>query len=463
MNSQRNTDISQQLSSAPVGRLLLKLAVPTVVAQLVNLLYNIVDRIYIGHMPEVGMTALTGIGLCFPVIYLIGAFTMLVAQGGAPRAAIAMGEGNNEKAEKIMGSCFTCLIGTAIALTALFWIFGEQLLWIFGCSEETIVYALPYMRIYSSGSLFVMMSLGMNLFVTTQGFTTFSMRTVLIGAISNIVLDPIFIYVLNMGVQGAALATVISQAISGVWVVRFLLGPKTKLRLRRDKLKPKMSIVGPVLALGLAPFIMQATEALLSISFNSSLQHYGGDIAVGAMTVASTVMQIVWIPTQGLGQGAQPIISFNYGAKNPQRVREAFRALLVVSLTVMVAFWAAVQLFPRFFIGIFNSDPQLLDTAVWTLRVYTAVLGLFGIQMAVQQTFTAIGKAKASLFIACLRKVILLIPLIFILPNFFENKVFAVFLAEPVSDFISVAASAITFYLVFRPAMAELENEKKSL
>ena len=460
MNSQRNTDISQQLSSAPVGRLLLKLAVPTVVAQLVNLLYNIVDRIYIGHMPEVGMTALTGIGLCFPVIYLIGAFTMLVAQGGAPRAAIAMGEGNNEKAEKIMGSCFTCLIGTAIALTALFWIFGEQLLWIFGCSEETIVYALPYMRIYSSCSIFVMMALGMNLFVTTQGFTTVSMRTVLIGAVSNIILDPIFIYAFDMGVQGAALATVISQAVSGIWVVRFLTGKRTTLRLRRGSLRPSWTLMAPVLALGVSPFVMQSTEALLSISFNSSLQRYGGDIAVGAMTIANTVLQMVWIPSQGLGQGAQPIISYNYGAKNAKRVKDAFFALLKVSCVLMLTFWLLVQLFPQVFIRIFNNEPLLMDTAKWTLRLYTAVLGMFGIQMSVQQTLMAIGKAKASLFIACLRKIILLIPLIFLLPQFFENKVFAVFLAEPVSDFISVMAAAITFFLVFRPALAELEADQ---
>ena len=280
---------------------------------------------------------------------------------------------------------------------------------------------------------------------------------VLIGAICNIILDPIFIYVLGLGVQGAALATVISQAVSGLWVLWFLTGKTTRLRLQRRYLRPKLEIMLPVLALGLAPFIMQATEALLNISFNSSLQRYGGDLAVGAMTVASTVMQIVWIPTQGLGQGAQPIISYNYGARNPDRVRAAFKALLGVSMTVMLTFWALVQLFPQVFIRIFNSDPELLETAVWTLRVYTAVVGLFGIQMAVQQTFTAIGKAKAALFIACLRKVILLIPLIFILPHFFENKVFAVFLAEPVSDFISVTAAAITFWFVFRPAMKELE------
>lgn len=456
----KKEDVTLELASAPVGRLLLKLAAPMVVAQLVNLLYNVVDRIYIGHMPDVGRTALTGVGLCFPVVYLISAFTMLIAQGGAPRAAISMGKGDNVGAEKIMGTCFTCLMIIAVMLTAVFWIWGEDLLWLFGCSAETIIYALSYMRIYAGGSIFVMMALGMNFFITTQGFTRFSMATVLIGAISNIILDPIFIYAMHMGVQGAALATVISQAISGIWAVRFLVGPKTKLRLSTKWLLPKPAIIGPVLALGLAPFIMQATEALLNISFNFSLQRYGGDIAVGAMTVASTVMQIVWIPAQGLGQGAQPIISFNYGAKNARRVRDAFQALLKVSFTVMAVFWLLVELFPTFFIRIFNSDPELLDTATWTLRVYVASLGLFGIQMAVQQTFTAIGKARAALFIACLRKVILLIPLIFILPHFFENKVFAVFLAEPVSDFISVTAAAITFHFVFGAAVTEMEGRE---
>ena len=448
MNSEHSADVSQQLGSAPVGRLLLKLAAPAVAAQLVNLLYNIVDRIYIGHMPQAGTAALTGVGLCFPVIYLISAFTMLIAQGGAPRAAIAMGQGDNRRAETIMGSCFTCLVAAALALTALFWAVGEPLLWLFGCSEETILYALPYMRIYSSGSIFVMMALGMNLFVTTQGFTRFSMKTVLIGAVCNIILDPIFIYGLRMGVRGAALATVISQAVSGVWVVRFLTGGRTKLRLRLSCLRPRWSVMGPVLALGLAPFIMQSTEALLNISFNASLQRYGGDIAVGAMTVASTVMQMVWIPVQGIGQGAQPIISYNY------------RALLKLSCALMAGFWLLVQLFPQLFIRIFNDNPALIETSMWTLRLYTAVLGLFGIQMSVQQTFMAIGKAKASLFIACLRKVILLIPLIFLLPQFFTNKVFAVFLAEPVSDLISVAVSAVTFYRVFRPEMAALERRQ---
>lgn len=452
-----NKDVSNELATAPVNRLLLKLAVPTVIAQLVNLLYNVVDRIYIGHMPGSGSIALTGVGLCFPVIYLISAFTMLVAQGGAPKAAIAMGRGDTDGAQHILNNCFICLIFEAITLTVVFWLFGEQLLWLFGCSEQTIIYALPYMRIYSGGSIFVMLALGMNMFITTQGFTRFSMASVLIGAIINIILDPVFIYGLNMGVRGAALATIISQACSCIWILRFLTGKKTQLRLNPRYMKPKLSIIIPALGLGLAPFIMQATEALLNIAFNSSLQRYGGDIAVGAMTIASTVQQMVWIPAQGIGQGAQPIISYNYGAGNAQRIRDTFRCMLTVSMILLTSFWLLVQLFPQTFIHIFSNSEEMLSTAGWALRLYMAVFCFFSIQMSVQQTFTALGKAKASLFIACLRKIILLIPLIYILPHFFENKVFAVFLAEPVSDTISIIASAITFYFVFSKAMRQLE------
>lgn len=452
-----NKDVSNELATAPVNRLLLKLAVPTVIAQLVNLLYNVVDRIYIGHMPGTGSIALTGVGLCFPVIYLISAFTMLVAQGGAPKAAIAMGRDDTDGAQHILNNCFICLIFEAITLTVIFWLFGEQLLWLFGCSDQTIIYALPYMRIYSGGSIFVMLALGMNMFITTQGFTRFSMASVLIGAIINIILDPVFIYGLNMGVRGAALATIISQACSCIWILRFLTGKKTQLRLNPRYMKPKLSIIIPALGLGLAPFIMQATEALLNIAFNSSLQRYGGDIAVGAMTIASTVQQMVWIPAQGIGQGAQPIISYNYGAGNAQRIRDTFRCMLTVSMILLTSFWLLVQLFPQTFIHIFSNSEEMLSTAGWALRLYMAVFCFFSIQMSVQQTFTALGKAKASLFIACLRKIILLIPLIYILPHFFENKVFAVFLAEPVSDTISIIASAITFYFVFSKAMRQLE------
>lgn len=457
--NEKKLDISGQLATAPVWKLIIKLSIPAILAQIVNLLYNVVDRIYIGHMEEVGTAALTGVGLCNPIIVLISAFTMLVAQGGAPRAAIQMGKGDIKNAEKILGNCFSLLIVFAALLTVAFLTFGEKLLMVFGASEDTIIYALPYMQIYVAGSIFVMISLGLNMFITTQGFTKISMATVLIGAICNIVLDPIFIFAFKMGVRGAAIATIISQCISADWVLLFLFGKKTKLRMRKENLLPKAKTILPVLALGISPFIMNATEAVINISFNSSLQKYGGDIAVGAMTICATVFQMAWVPAQGIGQGAQPIISFNYGAKNAGRVKQAFKAFLAMCFTYIFVFGALVELFPQFFISIFNDNPALVETAVWSIRLYGCALAFFGIQMAIQQTFIALGKAKASLFIACLRKVILLVPLIYILPNFFENKVFAVFLAEPVSDAISIITASIVFFFVFRKEMKQMETE----
>lgn len=453
----KKQDISNQLATAPIWSLIIKLSIPAILAQVVNLLYNVVDRIYIGHMENVGTKALTGVGLCVPIITLISAFTILVAQGGAPRAAIQMGKGDIKRAEKILGNCFVLLLAFSVVLTVLFSVFGERFLMLFGASEETIIYALPYMQIYVAGSVFVMLSLGLNMFITTQGFTKISMATVLIGAICNIVLDPIFIFGFKMGVRGAALATIISQAVSAVWVLSFLLGKKTKLKIKKENLMPSAKILAPVFALGISPFIMNATEAVINISFNSSLQKYGGDIAVGAMTICTTIFQMVWVPAQGIGQGAQPIISYNYGAKNADRVKQTFKAFLIICFTYIFVFGMAIELFPQFFIRIFNDNPELVETAIWTLRLYGCALVFFGIQLAVQQTFIALGKAKASLFIACLRKVILLVPLIYILPNFFENKVFAVFLAEPVSDAISIITASITFAIVFNKEMKQLK------
>ena len=454
-------DISQQMATTSVWKLMVKLSIPAILAQIVNLLYNVVDRIYIGHMEDVGTMAITGVGLCNPIIVLISAFTMLVAQGGAPRAAIEMGKGNTKKAEKILGNCLSLLIVLSVVLTTIFLIFGEKFLMLFGASESTILYALPYMKIYVAGSIFVMLSLGLNMFITTQGFTKISMATVLIGAICNIVLDPIFIFAFDMGAQGAALATIISQAISAVWVMSFLLGNKTKLKIRKENLLPNIKILAPVLALGISPFVMNATEAVINIAFNSSLQKYGGDIAVGAMTICTTVFQMAWVPAQGIGQGAQPIISYNYGAGNADRVKQAFKAFLTICFTYVFVFGMAIEMFPQFFIGIFNDNPQLVDTATWTIRLYGCAMVFFGVQLAVQQTFIALGKAKASLFIACLRKVILLVPLIYILPNFFEDKVFAVFLAEPVSDAISIIAASITFIIVFTKEMKQMKAKNQ--
>ena len=450
------------LGSGKVSRLLFSLALPTITSQIVNMLYNLVDRVYIGHMQPVdtvGKLALTGVGVCLPIIVVISAFAALLAMGGAPRASIQEGRGNARESERIMGNCFTMLVMASLVLTAVLQLFGRDLLLLFGASENTIDYAAAYMGIYSLGTVFVQVTLGMNAYITAQGFTTVSMRTVLIGAGLNIVLDPIFIFVLDMGVRGAALATILSQAVSAAWVLRFLTGNRSKWRLRRENLRPRASVVGPCLALGLAPFIMQSTESLIAVCFNSSLLKYGGDLTVGAMTVLTSIMQLAMMPLQGLTQGAQPIVSYNYGARNPQRVREAFRCLLLACVTYSLTLWALVQLMPRMFAGIFTPDPELRSYAAWALRIYMGATGIFGVQIACQQTFIALGNAKTSLFLAVLRKIILLIPLVYILPHFFADKVFAVFLAEPVADLLAVCTTAGMFAVQFKKSMAELERQ----
>ncbi|MDY5611960.1 MATE family efflux transporter [Dysosmobacter sp.] len=452
---------SVDLGSGNVRKLMFSLALPTILSQIVNMLYNLVDRVYIGHMQPVdtvGALALTGVGVCLPVILIISAFAALLAMGGAPRASIFEGRGESGQSERIMGNSFSLLICVSLLLTVLLQLFAEPLLLLFGASENTIGYALSYLRIYSLGTLFVQMTLGMNAYITAQGFTSISMKTVLIGAILNTILDPVFIFVLDLGVRGAALATILSQAVSALWVLRFLTGPTTRWHLRRENLRPVPSVFLPCLALGLSPFIMQSTESLIAVCFNSSLLKYGGDIAVGAMTVMTSIMQLAMMPLQGLTQGAQPIISYNFGARNAQRVRDAFKTLLAACLTYSLVLWAAVQLFPRVFVMIFNNDPQLVAYAAKALRVYMAATGIFGIQIACQQTFIALGNAKTSLFLAALRKIILLIPLIYILPHFFANKAFAVFLAEPVADLLAVTTTATMFAIQFKRSMAALEK-----
>nr|WP_325259395.1 MATE family efflux transporter [uncultured Oscillibacter sp.] len=453
---------SVDLGSGKVSRLLFSLALPTITSQIVNMLYNLVDRVYIGHMKPVdtvGALALTGVGVCLPIIMLISAFAALVGMGGAPRASIQEGRGDLEGARQIMGNSFSLLILASAVLTVVFRVFAEPLLLTFGASENTIGYALDYMNIYSLGTLFVQVTLGMNAYITAQGFTTVSMKTVLIGAGLNTLLDPIFIFGLGMGVRGAALATILSQAVSAAWVLRFLTSPQTKWRLRRETLRLQPKVFLPSLALGLSPFIMQSTESLIAVCFNSSLLKYGGDLAVGAMTVLTSMMQFAMMPLQGLSQGAQPIVSYNFGARNAQRVKDAFRCLLKSCVIYSAVLWAVVQLFPQVFVRIFNNNPELVDYAAWALRIYMGTTCLFGIQIACQQTFVALGNAKTSLFLAVLRKIILLIPLIYILPNFFADKAFAVFLAEPVADFLAVTATASMFAVQFSRSMAELERE----
>ena len=448
------------LGTEPIGKLLVKLAVPTVVAQLVNMLYNIVDRIYIGHMPGDGSLALTGVGVCLPLIMIISAFAALVASGGAPRASIAMGKGDHDLAEKLLGGCFTLQIVISAILTAVMLIWSRDLLLMFGASENTIGYAAEYMRIYAIGTLLVQLTLGMNAFITAQGFATTGMLTVLIGAVANIALDPLFIYGLGMGVRGAALATVISQGLSCVWVICFLRGKKTLLRLKRENLLVSPKLILPCVALGLAAFIMQSSESMISVCFNSSLLRYGGDVAVGAMTILSSVMQFAMLPLQGIAQGAQPISSYNYGARNADRVRQTFRLLLRVCLVYSMVLWAGIMLFPRGFAGIFTPDAELLDFTARALRIYCAMLFLFGIQIACQMTFVSIGNAPCSILVAVLRKFVLLLPLIFLLPSLLPDKVTAVYLAEPVADVIAVTCTALLFSRQFKKALAVLEAGK---
>ena len=450
---------NQYLGTESLGKLLFKLAVPSVVAQIINMLYNIVDRIYIGHMAEGGSLALTGLGVCMPIIMVVSAFAALVSMGGAPRASIAMGRGDNSAAEYILGNCFVLQIIISAILTSALLIWDRDLLLAFGASPDTIEFAVGYMDIYATGTIFVQLTLGMNAFITAQGFSKTSMYTVLIGALTNIFLDPVFIFGFGMGVQGAALATVISQCISCVWVLFFLRSEKTILKLKKENMHLKAKVILPCLALGLAAFIMQSSESVISVCFNTSLLKYGGDIAVGAMTILSSINMFAMLPLQGLGQGAQPIVSYNYGAKDAKRVRGAFRLLLKSSLIYATALWLIIMLLPQVFTSLFTTNAELAAFTQSAMRRYFAVMFMFGIQIACQMTFTAIGSAKSSIAVAVVRKFVLLLPLIYLMPALFPaDKAMAVYLAEPAADFIAVTFTAILFSIQFKRAMDKLPN-----
>ena len=453
-------DNKEMLGTAPIGKLLFKLALPTVVAQLINMLYNIVDRIYIGHMPGDGSLALTGVGVCMPIIMIISAFAALISSGGAPRASIYMGKGDNESAEKILGGCFFLQLFISAILTIVLLIRNEDLLLMFGASQNTIGYATDYMNIYAIGTIFVQLTLGMGAFITAQGFAKVGMMTVIIGAVSNIILDPIFIFGFNMGVQGAALATIVSQAISCVWVLSFLRGKKTYLKLKIKNMRIDGKLVLPCVALGLSAFIMQSSESVISVCFNSSLLKYGGDIAVGAMTILTSVMQFAMLPMQGIAQGAQPISSYNYGAKNTDRVKKTFRLLLTSCLVYSFVIWGAIMMFPQAFAGIFTPDKELIDFTANALRIYCGVMCIFGIQIACQMTFVSTGNAPCSIIVAIVRKFVLLLPFIYLIPNLVQDKTTGVYLAEPVADIIAVTFTAILFAIQFKKSLKKLEKER---
>lgn len=456
---QQNNDF---LGKEPVGKLLWRLSLPAIAAQIINLLYNLVDRVYIGHMPENGALALTGVGVCMPIIMIVTAFAALVSNGGAPRASMAMGKGDNDAAEKVLSNSFSLQLIISLALTVILLCFNRQMLLLFGASDNTIAYATSYMSIYALGTVFVQLTLGMNAFITAQGFAKVGMLSVLIGAVLNIILDPILIYGFGMGVRGAAAATVLSQAASTVWVIHFLTGKKTILKIRKKYLKPEKDIILPGLALGLAPFIMQASESVIVVCFNSSLLKYGGDVAVGAMTILSSAMQFSMLPMQGLAQGAQPISSYNFGAGNVGRVKKTFFMLLASCLAYSVIVWALIMLFPQAFAMIFSSDAALISYTRWALRIYCGAMCIFGAQIACQMTFISLGNAGASIVVAIMRKFILLLPFIYILPQVMENQTMAVYMAEPVADVIAVSFTVILFYFQFKKALKKLESQTEN-
>ena len=440
----------ERLAKEPVGRLLLSLSLPAVMSQLINALYNIVDRIFIGHIPGNGAAALTGVGVCFPILMLISAFANLVGMGSAPRAAIYMGKKKNDTAEKILGNAFSALVGVSVILTLSFLLFREPMLHLFGASRITMEYAKSYSTIYVMGTIFVQLTMGLSLFISTQGFTKESMKIVVTGAVINIGLDPLFIFAFKQGVRGAAMATVISQGVTAVLVIRFFRGNKTMLRLKKENFRVQWTILGPCLALGIAPFVMISTESILQLCFNKSLLRYGGDLAVGAMTILASIMQFGLLPLNGITQGGQPIISYNYGAGNIQRVREAFRKQTLLCFAYASLIWAVVMFIPGIPVGFFTSEAKLYGLSKRYIRIYGAGMLCLGLQVSCQQAFIAFGNAKTSTFLAFFRKLIMLIPLIYILPHIMENKVKAVFLAEPISDIVAAAVTCTMFFFQFK-------------
>ena len=444
-------------SKGNIPRTITRLAIPMILAMLVNALYSVVDRIYIGHLSGVGQTALTGIGLCYPITMAIAAFSYLVGNGGGPLTSILRGAKDDEGAEKVLGNSITLLVLFGILVPLICFLIQKPVLYLFGASDATYPYAREYITIYLSGSLPVMLTLGLNPFLNAQGFTRTGMMTVLIGAVCNIVLDPLFIFVFGMGVRGAAVATVISQTVSAVWVIAFLLGKKNLIRVRKQFLRLQRDVSMRIMGLGVSTFIMNLTEAAISAVFNASLSRFGGDIYVTVMTVATSVSQLVFMPLSGFAQGAQPVTGYNYGAREYTRVKQCFWFLVKASVTYAVLAWLVLMIFPRQLIGIFNNDPTLMETAIPMFRVFFCMNFIMSLQMSAQNTFVAMGEAKKATFFALYRKVLLLIPLILILPRI-GFDITGVFAAEPVADTISALTCFTTFLLTAYRKLGRMEQ-----
>ncbi|MGL5258090.1 MAG: MATE family efflux transporter [Proteocatella sp.] len=432
-------DNTNKLGSEKISKLIFSLGLPAVAAQLINVLYNIVDRIYIGNIPGYGDLALTGVGVTLPIILIISAFAAFAGMGGAPLASIELGKKNVDEAEKILGNSLSMLLVLSAILTSTFLLFKEPLLYAFGASENIINYSLDYITIYLYGTIFVQLALGLNTFISAQGYAKTAMISVVIGALINIVLDPIFIFGFGLGVKGAAIATVISQAVSALWILRFLLFGNGVLKIKKSKMKLSKKTVLTIISLGISPFVMQSTESLVSITLNSGLQNYGGDLYVGSMTILMSIMQLIVMPINGFAQGAQPIISYNYGAGNYDRVRETFKNLLIITFSLSSLWCALTFLIPGIFARMFTQSPELIAITSKVMPIFFAGIFIFGVQIACQSTFLALGEAKISLFLALVRKIFLLIPLALVLPKFFGVK--GIYFSEPIAD---ITASIIT-------------------
>lgn len=449
---------AQDLGKTSLKKLFITMAVPSVLAQLINVLYNIVDRIYIGHIKDIGALALTGVGVTFPIIMTISAFSAFAGQGGAPLASILLGAKEKNKAEKVLGNSTTLLIIFAIVLTFVFQIYKIPILYAFGASSNVIKFAKDYIELYLYGNIFVMLSLGLNTFISGQGNPKVAMLSVLIGAITNIVLDPIFIFVFNLGVKGAALATIISQAFSAIWVVNFLISKQSIINIKIKNLKINLKIMKRICSLGSSPFIMQSTESLVLLTLNSGLQKYGGDIYVGSMSILTSVLQLILVPVSGVAQGIQPIISYNFGAGNKERVLKTFKGLLSICLILTLIFGGIAVLFPNLYVRMFTNSDELRELTIKMMPIFTLGMCIFGIQQAIQGTFLALGQAKFSIFIALLRKVILLVPLAIILPKFMGVK--GIYYSEPIADILSVAMASTIFILNFKKILKKCDRKK---
>lgn len=441
----QTSDREKRMGTEKISGLMISMAIPSVIAQIINILYSIVDRIYIGHIPGVGAAALTGVGLTFPIITLISAFSAFVGMGGAPLAAIWLGKGDKEHAERILGSGTCLLFLFSAVLMLLFYAFQRPFLYMFGASDATIGYAVDYLSIYLAGTLFVELALGLNPFIISQGRSRVAMMSIVIGAAINITLDPLFIFVFGWGVRGAAVATVISQAVSAAWNTGFLMGKRSSLRLLPSRIRPDIRIMGQICSLGISPFIMRSTESLISIVLNRGLQMYGGDLYVGSLTIMQSVLQLFSAPLSGFTQGIQPIISYNYGAGNFDRVRKLYRSMILISFLISFSANLTAMFFPGAYASLFTNDAELIGLVSQVMPVFLFGMLFFGLQNGIQPTFLALGQAKISLFIAMLRKVILLVPLALILPHFFG--VMGIYYAEPVSDIISAATATVLFSL----------------